>query len=143
MMRAARDAAEDEAARLGIARPRILAVTVLTSMDQPDMAETGVAGAIADQVRRLAGLARESGADGAVCSPHEVAALRGLCGPDFILMVPGVRPAWAAANDQKRVMTPAETLAQGADYLVVGRPITAAPDPAAAARRILAELGTP
>lgn len=140
MVRAAREAAEEGAAAAGHARPLLLAVTVLTSLDAAALAATGVTGALDDQVRRLAELARLAGADGAVCSPHEVAMLRQVCGPDFLLVVPGVRPRWAAAQDQKRIMPPAEAMARGADLLVIGRPITGAEDPAAAARRITAEL---
>lgn len=113
---------------------------MLTSLDAEALAATGVGGTVADQVKRLAALAQESGADGVVCSPREAAALRAQCGPGFTLMVPGIRPAWAAADDQKRILTPAEAMAAGADYLVIGRPITADPDPAAAARRIADEL---
>jgi len=140
MIQAAREAAEEAAEDAGLPRPRILAITVLTSLDDDDLVAVGQRGPVADQVRRLALLARDSGADGAVCSPRELAALRAACGPDFVLLVPGIRPRWAAAGDQKRVMTPAEAIAAGADYLVVGRPITAQPDPVAAARRIVAEL---
>lgn len=140
MMKAAADAAADEAARQGVARPRLLGVTVLTSMGADDLAATGVPGAVADQVARLADLARAAGLDGIVCSPAECAALRTRLGDDFDLMVPGIRPAWAAANDQKRIMTPAQAVAAGATYLVIGRPITHAADPADAARRIVGEL---
>lgn len=136
MMRAAAEAAASAEAK----RPKILAVTVLTSLDDGDLAKVGQAVPVADQVTRLALLAKESGVDGVVCSPAEVAALRAACGPDFILMVPGIRPVWAAANDQKRFTTPAQALAAGADHLVIGRPITASDDPAAAARRIAAEI---
>lgn len=136
MMRAAAEAA----ASAGADRPKILAVTVLTSMDAADLQAVGQSVPVADQVKRLALLAKESGVDGVVCSPAEVALIREACGPDFILMVPGIRPAWAAANDQKRVMTPAEALAAGADHLVIGRPITGDADPEAAARRIVSEL---
>jgi orotidine-5'-phosphate decarboxylase len=136
MIRAAAEAASGGGCRL-------LAVTVLTSLDASDLASVGQLGPTLDQVRRLALLARESGADGIVCAPHEVAAVRAETGPDFTLMVPGIRPAWAAAGDQKRVMSPAEALAAGADHIVVGRPITGAADPAEAARRILGEMGVP
>ncbi len=136
MMRAAADAA----ASGGADRPKILAVTVLTSLDEGDLHTVGQATPVADQVKRLARLAQDSGVDGVVCSPAEVAMLRAACGPDFILMVPGIRPVWSATNDQKRFMTPAEAVAAGADHLVIGRPITAAADPAAAARRIVAEI---
>ncbi|MBP2232185.1 orotidine-5'-phosphate decarboxylase [Azospirillum agricola] len=136
MMRAAAEAA----ASGGANRPKILAVTVLTSLDEGDLETVGQATPVAEQVKRLALLARESGIDGVVCSPAEVALLRAACGPDFILMVPGIRPVWAATNDQKRFMTPAEAVAAGADHLVIGRPITGDADPAAAARRILSEI---
>lgn len=136
MMRAAAEAA----AGGGAGRPKILAVTVLTSLDEGDLESVGQALPVAEQVKRLALLARDSGVDGVVCSPAEVAMLRAACGPDFILMVPGIRPVWSATNDQKRFMTPAEAVAAGADHLVIGRPITAAADPASAARRIVAEI---
>ncbi|WP_114392119.1 orotidine-5'-phosphate decarboxylase [Oleisolibacter albus] len=141
MLRAAATAAREEAARLGKPRMRILAVTVLTSLGDEDLAAVGQAAPAAAQVRRLALLARDSGVDGIVCSPAEVAALRPELGPDVALMVPGIRPAWAAANDQKRVMTPRQAVEAGADHLVIGRPITGDADPAAAAARIAAELG--
>lgn len=140
MMRAALDAAGEAAVQWGVARPAILAVTVLTSMGQAELPGIGVGGAVLDQVKRLAGLAQEAGVDGVVCSPHEVEALRAQLGPAMRLVIPGIRPAWAAANDQKRVLGPAEAIAKGADLLVIGRPITAAADPAAAARRIQEEL---
>jgi len=111
---------------------------VLTSLDDGDLDRVGQRSPVADQVRRLALLAREAGLSGVVCSPHEIKTLRAECGPDFLLVVPGIRPAGAGVGDQKRVMTPAEALAAGADRLVIGRPITGDPDPAAAARRILA-----
>ena len=140
-MLAAARAARDAASRsLGIAPPLLIAVTVLTSLDAEDLAAIGVAGAPEAQVLRLAKLTAEAGLDGVVCSPCEIAPLRAALGPDFKLVVPGIRPAEAAAGDQKRVMSPAEALAAGADYLVIGRPITAAPDPAAAARAIARSL---
>jgi orotidine-5'-phosphate decarboxylase len=141
MVRAAVDAAGDAAAGCGVARPCILAVTVLTSLNQDALAAVGVAGSVLDQAKRLAALAQQSGADGVVCSAHEVEALRLQCGPHFRLVVPGIRPAGAAVHDQKRVLNPGEALARGADVLVIGRPITAAVDPVAAARQILEEIG--
>ena len=140
MIRAAVDAARDEAAKRGLAAPAVVAVTILTSLDQAGMEQVGFGGAVLDQVKRLAALAQESDADGIVCSPLEAEAVRAQCGPDFKLVIPGIRPAWSEAGDQKRVLTPAEALAKGADLLVIGRPITAAADPAEAALRIKAEL---
>jgi len=119
---------------------RIIAVTVLTSLDDADLEAVGQRGPAADQVVRLAELAQKSGLDGVVCSSREIAALRRTCGPDFQLVVPGIRPAGGDLGDQKRVMTPTEAARAGADILVIGRPITAAADPAAAARAIAEEL---
>ena len=119
-------------------RVKLLGVTVLTSLDDADLAAVGQHGPAAEQVKRLALLAKACGLDGVVCSPLEVAMLREACGKDFLLVVPGIRLMGVAAGDQKRVMGPRETLAAGADYLVIGRPITGAPDPAAAARAMLA-----
>ncbi len=140
MMRAAVQSAGEAAARAGVRRPDILAVTVLTSIGPAELPAIGVGGTLLDQVKRLAAVAQEAGVDGIVCSPHEVEELRRLCGPGMKLVIPGIRPAWAATNDQKRVLGPAEAVAKGADILVIGRPITAAGDPAGAARRILDEL---
>jgi orotidine-5'-phosphate decarboxylase len=136
MMRAAAEAAAKTTGK----RPKLLGVTVLTSMDASDLKAVGQDTNTAAQVERLALLAKDSGLDGVICSPAEVARLRELCGPDFILMVPGIRPAWAAANDQKRFMTPREAIDAGATYLVIGRPITTAADPAEAAQRIADEI---
>lgn len=141
MMRAGADAARDAAAKAGVPAPRIIAVTVLTSLDTADLEGMGVIGGVTEQVVRLATLAREAGLDGVVCSAHEIAPIRRALGADFLLVTPGIRPAGADAADQKRVMTPGEAVAAGADVLVIGRPITGAPDPAAAARRILADCG--
>jgi orotidine-5'-phosphate decarboxylase len=127
--------------REGRARPIVLAVTVLTSLDDASIEETGVAGGTAAQVVRLARLARECGIDGVVASPLEIARIRSdVAATNFVVLTPGIRPAGSAKEDQKRVMTPGEALAAGSDYLVIGRPITAAPDPVEAARTIAAEL---
>lgn len=140
MMRAALDAARDSAARLGAAPPKLIGVTILTSLSDPDLAEVGQPAGALDQVRRLAALTKSCGLDGVVCSPHEIAVLRRDLGSDFLLVIPGVRPSWAGAGDQKRVMEPRQAMDAGADYLVIGRPITGAADPAEAARRIAAEI---
>lgn len=140
MMRAALDAARDSAAKLGTTPPKLIGVTVLTSLSDADLTEVGQPAGASDQVRRLAALTQACGLDGVVCSPHEVAMLRRDLGPDFLLVIPGVRPSWAAASDQKRVMEPRQAMAAGADYLVIGRPITGAADPGQAARRIAAEI---
>ncbi len=131
MLEAARSAAP--------AATKIVAVTLLTSLDQSDLADTGVSGSAADQVQRLATLARASGVDGIVCSGAEVVAARAAW-PDGFFVVPGVRPEGADAADQKRVVTPRQALQDGASILVIGRPITAASDPAAAIRDIASSL---
>jgi orotidine-5'-phosphate decarboxylase len=120
--------------------PQLLAVTVLTSMDTAQLAAAGLMRSPGDQVELLARMALKEKIRGFVCSPHEVATLRTLIGPEDILVVPGIRPATASVADQKRIATPAEALIQGASYLVVGRPITAAPNPAQAAQSILEEM---
>lgn len=133
-------AAAAEAAA-GLRRPpRLLAITVLTSLDRDDLARTGVRAEPADQALLLASLARQCGVDGVVCSAREVEGLREELGPGALIAVPGVRPAGSDTGDQKRAATPAEAMAAGADLLVVGRPITGAADPAAAARAIVASL---
>ncbi|MBC7636377.1 MAG: orotidine-5'-phosphate decarboxylase [Acetobacteraceae bacterium] len=136
MIAAAREAAETA----GPGRPRLLAVTVLTSFDAEALHATGVAGGPRQQVLRLARLALDAGADGLVCSPHEVAMLRDALGDGPELVVPGIRPAGSDKGDQVRTMTPGEAAAAGANWLVVGRPITGAANPAAAAAAIQAEL---
>ena len=135
-------AAADAAAEFGEKGPKILAVTVLTSLDQSDLADVGIAGRTpAEQVAAMARFATENGAHGLVCSPREVGALSAALKKGTIFVTPGVRPAGAAVGDQKRVATPAEAVRDGATHLVVGRPVLAAADPAAAARAIRAEMG--
>jgi orotidine-5'-phosphate decarboxylase len=136
MMRAATQSAE----AAGEGRPLVLGVTVLTSMDESDLQEIGVESSIPDQVMRLASLAQFSGLDGVVCWAREVEDLREHLGKEFKLVVPGIRPQWASSDDQKRIVTPAAAIAIGADYLVIGRPITGASDPVEAANKIAAEI---
>ncbi len=126
--------------RDGVKRPKILAVTVLTSLSREDLKRVGVQAGVESQVVRLARLANEAGMDGVVASPLEVARIRRECGRDFLIVTPGVRPMQAEWGDQKRVTTPGEAIRAGADYLVVGRPILDARDPAVAARDIVAEM---
>jgi len=119
---------------------RLLAITILTSHDEASLGQVGVGGEIPGSVRRLALLAKDAEADGVVASPHEVALIREACGPDFRIVTPGIRPAGEKAHDQVRAATPAAALAAGADYIVVGRPITQAPDPEKAVAAILREM---
>lgn len=136
MMEAAREAADKAAAHYGAVRPRLLAVTLLTSLDEQAVKEVGFTGSITDRVVDLAILAEKSGMEGVVCSAHEIEHIRQNCGPDFALMVPGIRPAGGHTDDQKRVMTPEEAISKGASHLVIGRPITQDADPERAARDI-------
>ena len=129
-----------ETARAREPCPRLIGVTVLTSLDDADLAALGVSEKVPAQVARLAGLAWDSGLDGIVCAPHEVALLRSCFEPDFTLVVPGIRPSGSVVGDQKRTKSPADAVAAGADVLVIGRPITQASDPRAAAQAISAEI---
>ncbi|MDY5481865.1 MAG: orotidine-5'-phosphate decarboxylase [Veillonella caviae] len=140
MMKAAAQAARESAEQLGIERPKLLAITVLTSFD--DEAWTSIGGQlpISDQVIRLAKLAKESGMDGVVCSALEAKMIREACGPNFLIVTPGIRPSFVATNDQKRIATPASALADGASRLVIGRPITQAANSQEAVRLIIEEM---
>jgi len=140
MMRAARDAAAEGAEFHRVKEPSMLAVTILTSMDEAALAGVGMKDGVSDSVRRLAALTREAGLQGVVCSAHEIDVLRADLGNDFILMVPGIRPAGSDHGDQARVMTPAQAMLKGADHIVIGRPITQAKDPLQAAQDILDSL---
>jgi orotidine-5'-phosphate decarboxylase len=149
MMKAAAEAARKTAAALGAPRPLVIAVTVLTSMDDRALQEVGVSRPMLDQVVHLAKLARASGLDGVVASPQEVTAIRNACGPDFQIVTPGIRPLRQGSgqaadpqgkDDQARTLTPAEAMTAGASYLVIGRPITAAANPRDAAETIAATL---
>ena len=142
MMQAASKAATETAARLGQATPLVIAVTVLTSMDEDTLRAGGVERPLFDQVVALARMAQQAGLDGVVASPQETAAIRAACGPDFAIVTPGIRGASAGAekNDQARTMGPGEAVRAGASYLVVGRPIIAAADPRRAAQGIVEEI---
>ena len=140
MLRAATEAAGEMAETAGVARPHVIAVTVLTSFDNADIAATGQGHSTTDQAVRLACLAQECGLDGVVCSPVAISEIRKACGAEFTLVVPGIRLAGAASNDQKAIATPGLALAAGADYLVIGRAITSASDPVAAVREIIAGI---
>ena len=135
MMTAAREALSG-----GMKRPKITAVTLLTSMGAGDLKDVGLGGSPQEVVARLARLAQDCGMDGVVCSPQEAGALRRQSGQSFILVTPGIRPAESAQDDQQRIATPRQAIADGANYLVIGRPITRAPDPLAALRSINAEI---
>ncbi len=137
MMKAAVQGATEGADAAGVPKPLVIAVSVLTSISAEVLRdELGVSRPVTEQVVHLARLAQDSGCDGLVASPHEIKAVQDACGPDFVLVIPGVRPAGAELGDQKRVMTPGEAVRAGAHYIVVGRPITAAADPRTAAAAI-------
>lgn len=140
MMAKAVEAAKEAAEELGVARPKLLAITVLTSFDEDTWAATGGSLPIAERVVSLAKLAKEAGMDGVVASPLEAKLIREACGEDFLIVTPGIRPAFAAANDQKRIATPAGALRDGASRLVIGRPITKAENPQEAVRLIIGEM---
>ena len=140
MMKKAAESVVMEAKALKVAKPKIIAVTVLTSMDENSLKKVGVNDNMEKQVLRLAKLAKDAGLDGVVASPSEIKLIRKELGEDFIIVTPGVRPEWAAVNDQKRIATPKEAVLNGATYIVVGRPITEAPDPLVAARKIQKDI---
>jgi orotidine-5'-phosphate decarboxylase len=142
MMRAAAESAKETADKRNLPLPAVLAVTVLTSMDQKSLRrELKIVRSLSREVVHLARLARRAGMHGVVASPHEIKLLRRAIRGEFVILTPGVRPAWAAADDQKRVMTPGEAVAAGADYIVVGRPVLKAEDRKAAVGEILKEIG--
>jgi orotidine-5'-phosphate decarboxylase len=141
MLRAARAAVDETAAGEGRAKPLLIAVTVLTSLGDGDLRATGIAESAPQQALKLARLTADSGLDGVVCSAVEAPSLRSAFGPRFALVTPGIRPAGSPQDDQARIITPDAAIANGADYLVIGRPITQAPDPVAALAAINASLG--
>jgi orotidine-5'-phosphate decarboxylase len=142
MMKTTVDDVSTHCAKVGKPRPSIIAVTVLTSMSAADLNEIGVPDSPEQEVLRLARLAKVSGLDGVVASPLETRLIRERVGGDFIIVTPGVRPSWAGKDDQSRVKTPAEAIKEGADYIVVGRPILKAVNPADAAKRVLDEIAS-
>ena len=143
MMARAAEAARETAEAEKVERPLLLGVTILTSLKSAELDEVGMKPDVAEQVLRLAGLAKSAGMDGVVCSPQEIEIIRKEHGRELLIVTPGIRPAWAAAQDQKRIMTPAEAVQKGADYLVIGRPITGAASPQDAFARIVEELERP
>lgn len=140
MMARAAETARAESERLGAAKPLLLGVTILTSLKNDNLAAIGMVPDTSAQVLRLAALARRAGMDGVVCAAQEIEIVRKEAGPGFLIVTPGIRPAWADAQDQKRVMTPAEAVGRGSDYLIVGRPVTQASSPREAFRKIVEEL---
>lgn len=142
MMKRAQEAVTNEAERCDVLKPKILAVTILTSLDDKALKAAGIDQDIQKEVLKLARLAKEAGLDGVVASPSETKLIRKELGEDFMIVTPGVRPEWAASNDQKRIATPRIAVKDGADYIVVGRPVTESKDPAEAARTILKEIAS-
>ncbi|MBQ1336519.1 MAG: orotidine-5'-phosphate decarboxylase [Selenomonadaceae bacterium] len=141
MMKKSAEALRAAAEKQGIACPKLIAVTVLTSINAEEWAEMGHTGDIGEQVIRLAELAKKAGLDGVVASPQEAAAIRKACGGDFLIVTPGIRPAGSSMDDQSRISTPSAALRNGATHLVVGRPVRSAEDPRAAAEKIVKEMG--
>ena len=142
MMRATVEAVQEEADRKGLPKPKVLAITVLTSLnDEILQRELKISQDVGSQVKYLAKLAQDSGVGGVVCSPKEIKLVRQTCGQDFIILTPGIRPSWSVgADDQERIATPREAISQGADFIVIGRPIRKAKNPQAAASKVLDEI---
>ena len=142
MMRETADRCRKMAEKLNRPKPILLAVTILTSLDEKNLQEVGLLGPVPERVVALAELSRQAGIDGVVASPQEITAIRRKCGPKFIIVTPGIRPAFVETgkDDQKRVLTAGEAVSAGADYIVVGRPVRLAPDPAAAMDKVIAEI---
>jgi len=142
MCRAAREASEEAAAAAGLPRPLVAGVTILTSLGPAEVAEVGYGGTPREAALRLARVGKAGGLDGVVCSVHEARAVKEACGEEFLTVCPGIRPAGTEAQDQKRIATPRGAVEAGADFLVVGRPVTGAPDPTAACAAILEEMAS-
>lgn len=143
MMKSAVESAKDASEDFSVKKPLVLAVTVLTSIDEEALnSELRVEGSVKDQVRHLAKLAKKAGMDGVVCSPKEIGIIREACGDDFVIVTPGIRPEWAVTGDQKRITTPKDAVEAGSDYLVIGRPIRGAENKVEAAKKILEEISS-
>jgi len=140
MMRMTVEETGKEAQKLGVEKPLVLGVTVLTHLDQGMLKEVGIEQSLKEEVVNLAKLAQRAGLEGVVSSPREIRFIREACGDDFLILTPGIRPCWAEGNEQRRSMTPGEALEAGADFIVIGRPILQADDPAGAAQRVLREM---
>lgn len=140
MMKATAQATHKAAQEANVAAPKIISVTMLTSISEKDAVEIGFGSSVSQLVPQLALLTQKAGLDGVVASAQEVHAIRKACGPDFFIVTPGIRPAWSSSDDQKRIVTPAQAIKDGADYLVVGRPITQASSRRDAARRVVEEM---
>ena len=140
MMEKSAEAAREEARRIRTPAPLLLGITVLTSLDKNDMQSVGMSGPVDEEVLRLVKLAEKAGLDGVVASANELPKIRKVVKKDFLIVTPGIRPLWSKKDDQKRVATPKEAIAMGADYLVIGRPITANEDPRAAAEKVIEEI---
>ena len=140
MLKKAVETAEEEAKKLSVPKPKLLAVTVLTSLNENDLNELGIFCKPDEQVLRLANLAFEAGVDGIVCSPKEIGLLRKNLGRNVLIVTPGIRPIWSQTHDQKRIMTPKQAICEGADYLVIGRPLIASPSPKEAFSKIVDEI---
>lgn len=121
-------------------KPALIGVTILTSLNEDDIREIGISREMTEEVKNLSSIARESGFDGVVASPHEIQAIKNHCGKDFLVVTPGIRPLWSRKNDQERVTTPAEAIKSGANYIVIGRPITGSSDKVEAAEKIIEEM---
>lgn len=140
MMRSTIESTHKAAQQAGVAAPKIIAVTMLTSINDQEADDIGFGAAVSQMVPRLAALTKRAGLDGVVASAQEVTAIREVCGPDFLIVTPGIRPAWSSSDDQKRIVTPAQAIKDGSDYLVVGRPITQSSSRRDAARRVVEEM---
>ncbi len=140
MLETAAAEVSDHCQKKSLKKPLLIGVTILTSMSEADIVDVGISSALTDEVRRLAAIAKDAGLDGVVASVHEIEAIRKECGNDFLIVTPGIRPSWSKKNDQERITTPSDAIRKGADFIVVGRPITGSTDRQKAAREIVLEM---